>query len=76
MSTLGVGALAFFGGLFVGAVVLRATNTWCCDQVAKGARDKIAGAAGSAGGLVSSALDATGLTDLLPGIVQAAGLGK
>lgn len=68
--------LCFFGGLAVGAWALRAQESSCCSRVAFGARDKLAGYAGPFGSVVAGALDATGLTSLLPGALDAFGVPK
>lgn len=71
-------ALWFAGGLALGvflvANIRKATDTTCCQRVAFGARDKIAGFAGPAEGLVSGALDVFGLTKHLPGILDTVGV--
>lgn len=69
-------ALAFFAGLAIGAHLLRGKESSCCERVAIGARDKIAGYAGSASGAVATGLDALGITKLLPGLLDAAGVPK
>lgn len=69
-------ALAFFAGLAVGAHLLRAKESSCCERVALGARDKIAGYLGPAAPLGAGLLDATGLTDLLPGLLDKLGVPK
>ncbi len=69
-------ALAFAAGLSVGAWLLRAKESSCCQRVAIGARDKLAGYAGPASSLVKGLSDATGLTGLLPGILDGLGVPK
>lgn len=69
-------ALAFVGGLAIGAWFLRAKESSCCERLAYGARDKIAGYAGPFAGLVSGGLDLFGLTPLLPGLLDTAGVPK
>jgi hypothetical protein len=71
-----IGLGAFVVGVIVGARFLRAAESSCCERVALGARDKIAGYAGPASGLVSGALDATGTTQLLPGLLDLFGVPK
>lgn len=68
----------FAVGLLVGVVVITrihpATDTSCCQRVAYGARDKIAGYAGPFSGLVSGALDGLGLTQHIPGLLDTLGV--
>jgi hypothetical protein len=65
-------------GLVVGVAVMtrvKAANTAsCCQRVAYGARDKIAGYAGPLDGLVSGLLDGLGITDHIPGILDQLGV--
>jgi hypothetical protein len=69
-------ALTFFAGLSLGAWLLRAKDSSCCERLSYGARDKIAGYAGPAAPLVAGALDATGLTKLLPRALDLFGVPK
>jgi hypothetical protein len=68
--------VVFIGGVAVGAWALRAKESSCCERVSYGARDKIAGYAGPFSGLVKEFLDASGLTKLLPGTLDAVGVPK
>ena len=70
------GAMWFLLGLAVGSHLLRAKESSCCERVNLGARDKLAGFAGPAKPLVAGALDALGLTNLLSGLLDAAGVPK
>lgn len=63
--------LAFGVGLVIGARLLRAKESSCCERVNLGARDKLASYAGPLAPVVSSALDATGTTNLLSGLLDA-----
>lgn len=67
---------AFFAGLAIGVHAFRASETSCCQRVAFGARDKLAGLTGAAAPLTAGALDALGLTGLFPGLLDAAGVPK
>lgn len=71
--SLGIGVVV---GLFVSAYVLRSNETSCCQRVAFGARDKLAGLAGSLEGVVAGVLDATGITQTLPGLLDRLGVPK
>lgn len=68
--------LAGLAGIAIGTWAFRADDSSCCQRVAYGARDKLAGYAGPFSGLVSGALDATGLTKLLPGLLDDLGIPK
>jgi hypothetical protein len=67
---------AFVGGVIVGARLLRAQDSSCCERFNNAARDKIAGYAGPFAGLVSGALDSSGFTKLIAGGLDAAGVSK
>lgn len=71
-------ALWFIGGALLGVAVMSrikpANESSCCKRVAIGGRDKIAGYAGPLSPLVGGALDALGLTDHIPGILDQAGV--
>lgn len=70
---------AFALGVVMGFALVALTypiETSCCQRVAFGARDKIAGLAGSGGGIVSGLLDATGITNALPGLLDLFGVPK
>jgi hypothetical protein len=69
-------ALAFGVGVVVGSHLLRAKESACCERVALGARDKLAGYAGGAAPVVSGLLDGLGLTKLLPGALDRLGVPK
>lgn len=69
-------ALTFAAGLAIGAHFLRAQESSCCQRVALGARDKLAGFLGPFSGLASGFLDGTGLTKLLPGLLDSLGVPK
>lgn len=75
MNALGY-VVAFAGGVAVGAWLLRAKESSCCERVAIGGRDKIAGYAGPFSGLAKDFLDASGLTKLIPGALDALGVPK
>lgn len=66
--------IAFGVGLVVGARLLRAKDSSCCERVAIGARDKIAGMTGPLSPLTSKVLDATGLHALVPGLLDVFGV--
>lgn len=74
--------MKFAGGVFVGVlagiaiamVIAPANESSCCQRVAFGARDKIAGLAGPFEGLVAGALDVTGLTKVFPGLLDKLGV--
>jgi hypothetical protein len=68
--------LAFFAGLAVGAWFLRAKESSCCQRVAIGARDKLAGYTGALAPLTSTVLDYSGLTNVLPGLLDGLGVPK
>ena len=68
--------VVFLGGVAIGAWALRAKEASCCERVAFGARDKIAGYTGPFAGLAKEFLDASGLTKLLPGALDAFGVPK
>ncbi len=71
-------ALWFVGGLLTGialvSLIQPANATSCCQRVAAGARDKIAGEFGPFSGIVSGFLDTTGLTEQLPGLLDTLGV--
>lgn len=67
-------ALGVLAGVVVITRVHPANESTCCQRVAYGARDKIAGYAGPLDGVVSGILDATGLTSHIPGILDALGV--
>jgi hypothetical protein len=73
-------ALLYFGvftaGVVVGARLLRADDSSCCERFNNAARDKIAAYAGPFSGAVSSFLDASGFTKLIAGGLDAAGVSK
>lgn len=73
MKSAGLILLGVIAGVAVSAA-LRPIETSCCQRVAVGARDTIAGYAGPFGGLVAGALDATGLTSVLPGLLDKLGV--
>jgi hypothetical protein len=78
VSQLNVGSFVL-GGLvatFVVAVVLKPNESSCCQRVAFGARDKIAGLTGPFESAVSALLDATGITQTLPGLLDRLGVPK
>jgi hypothetical protein len=69
-------ALTFAAGLAIGAHFLRAKDSACCERVAIGARDKLSGLLGPFSGIASGFLDGTGLTKLLPGLLDGLGVPK
>jgi hypothetical protein len=76
MKETGYVVLGLVVGVAVGSLMFRAQESSCCQRVALGARDKIAGYTGPFSGAVGGILDATGLTNLLPGLLDAAGVPK
>jgi hypothetical protein len=69
---------AFALGALVGVLVMlqlkRARDTSCCERLANAARDKIAVAAGPFAGVVGAVLDATGLTNQIPSLLDTFGV--
>jgi hypothetical protein len=78
VSQLNVGSFVL-GGLvatFVVANLIPANESSCCQRVAFGARDKIAGLTGPFEDAASALLDATGITKTLPGLLDKLGVPK
>lgn len=74
-------ALWFVAGVAVGVAgiaLIAPTQESCCQRVAYGARDKIAGlfGDGEASAVVKGILDGTGLTNALPGLLDLFGVPK
>ncbi len=76
MSSTGWFLLGVAAGFVVITRLVPADPSSCCQRVAFGARDKIAGYAGPFSGLVSGALDGLGLTPLIPGLLDTFGVPK
>lgn len=67
-------ALGAVAGIAVTAFLIPADPSQCCERVAFGARDKIAGLAGPFSGLVKGVFDVSGLTKILPGLLDRLGV--
>lgn len=72
----GLVVLAGLGGIAVGTWAFRAADSSCCERFNNAARDKIAGYFGPFSDLVSGALDATGGTKLIAGVLDDLGIPK
>jgi len=71
--------LAFGLGVFGGFILVKGTfpvESSCCTRVANAGRDEIAGLFGDAKGPVASFLDGSGLTNAIPGWLDALGVSK
>lgn len=74
------GIAGVFGGLALVAIIAPANEQSCCNRIALAGRGKIAGLAGDPGTYgntaVATALDVTGLTNALPGLLDLFGVPK
>jgi hypothetical protein len=70
MSGVGWFALGAVAATIIMTRVRPANESNCCQRVAFGARDKIAGFAGPLDGAVSGALDTLGITKHIPSILD------
>lgn len=74
MKAIGWFALGAIAATAIVARLTPANESQCCQRVAYGARDKLAGYAGPLSGLVSGALDGLGLTKHFPSLLERAGV--